>query len=182
MRGRTPKTLLEHIRDGTFRACRHAHLLDGDLLGGETPRTLSDLQFQYRNSPWPRVRAAVAVQFEKIVRRRRDPRRRLTRQQIKLAQVGPLGALLDDRHAIRHEMYWVVWDRLHGADWRRHYDIPLTRDLDKHLPPPQAKPPPNPPGWHLLRTEDENEGPADDGRRGGDSSWACSTTSTRGLM
>jgi hypothetical protein len=68
------KTLREHVRDGTFRPSRHAHLLDSEDLPETTPKPLRDLQRIYRYLHWsPRVRAALAVEFAETIVRARDP-------------------------------------------------------------------------------------------------------------
>jgi hypothetical protein len=68
------KSLREHVRDGSFRPSRHAHLLDGEDLPETTAKQLRDLQRIYRYLHWsPRVRAALAVEFAETIVRARDP-------------------------------------------------------------------------------------------------------------
>src|SRR4051794_4766891 len=163
--GRPPKTLTDHVRDGSFRASRYAALLERDPLDRSAPPTLQQLQADYQKSPWPRIRAAIAVQFEELLRRRRDPRRVLTRQQVHFAQQGPYAPSLPARLRVSLSR-WLIWDVVHGAEWRRLHDIPLSRDLKRHpFRPddemvaqwlrqhnlnPNADSPPDPPGWHRL--------------------------------
>src|SRR4051794_9408875 len=59
------KTLPQHVREATFRARRHAHLLAGPVV--EWP-TLALLQARYVGTSHHLERRAIAVEFERAMR------------------------------------------------------------------------------------------------------------------
>jgi hypothetical protein len=61
---RPAKPLVEHVRERTFRARQHAHLLAGAALEWHA---LAALQRQYRDSPDAGDRYAIALEFERAV-------------------------------------------------------------------------------------------------------------------
>jgi len=67
-RGRPPKTLEDHVRDGSFRARNHASLLAGELLPDRLSR-LRSLQARYRAACCDPMRRDVAAEFERTARR-----------------------------------------------------------------------------------------------------------------
>lgn len=64
---RPAKTLLRHVREGTFRARRHAELLAGPELK-QWP-ACAILQRQYRESGDPGDKSAIALEFERALDR-----------------------------------------------------------------------------------------------------------------
>ena len=72
MAGRPPKSLAQHVRDGTFIPSRHAELLATDRV----PEGLEEYAERYRAAASARERRAIALEFRDAARGRpRGPRR-----------------------------------------------------------------------------------------------------------
>jgi hypothetical protein len=75
---RPKRSLHDLALHGTFRVERHQHLLASEELREQSPygderctalwNELRDLQRAYRETPWPRVRRALAHEFADVVR------------------------------------------------------------------------------------------------------------------
>jgi phage terminase large subunit-like protein len=97
-RDRRSKALLEHIREGTFRAERHSDLLEREVDGRLEPlvdlKGLRDLQSRYRRAKRPETRKRLTAQFEKAVRERAKASSRPSSSDIEraLLQLGPIGS------------------------------------------------------------------------------------------
>jgi hypothetical protein len=159
VQGRPPKKLLAHIEDRTFRPSRHAALLDREDLPASAPKPLRELQDRYRSTAAKRVRAAIAVEFAEAVHSG-GAGPRLTGSQAILAQVGPIQLTFAEAGGVTKwfelDEAWEVWDRDHGARWRRLHDVALPADEERRgargrAPVDDADEwPPDPPGWHLV--------------------------------
>jgi hypothetical protein len=89
--GRPAKSLLEHVRDGSFRPNRHHELLAGDRLRW---KSLQRLQDAYRDAASDEERLRIARDFEREIPRLHERRSRAGGGDLEpvLAKLGPPGS------------------------------------------------------------------------------------------
>ncbi len=136
---RAQKTLRELVADCSFLARRHAdRLLEAPLERAD----LRKLQAAYFAAELDYERAAIAVEFQRAVRRPAPPAGPPTAMRgLLYAAIGP--GILDygelghrcgdgtiDWDAVdRLERRWQAWDRFHGTAWRYLRGHPLSVDV-----------------------------------------------------
>jgi len=170
------KSLAALVHDRTFLARRHAELLDLHPLVENLE--LRTLQVSYRAEDSPLERRALALRFEKLVRR--IEREELSIPEALLAGIGliPLDVSLAPGEFEQLSAQWQRWERRgdgfrwrvrHGCmtsdDVQRAYrrltgrsesnlfkirkDMPDLAERARDLLP--ARKPPNPPGWRYVK-------------------------------
>jgi hypothetical protein len=141
-----PKTLLRHVQDRSWRADRHADLLDGPVLPWPT---LAALQARYIRARTELERRAVALEFSQAIRRPLEEELELRARKLQTpagflyAGIGPdagdvdllgfrrRGGSVDWAAFDRLVRRWTWWNRRHGTYWRARQHVLHNLDAIK---------------------------------------------------
>ncbi len=167
------KSLVEHVLDRTFRADKHAELLNVELLPEEAP--IRQASKAIRRS-WGNLREvqravvgkdATAFDFAAAIKDFHAARTRpFSLAEMLWATVGPRITYLDPKRNVEREE-WQAWNERYGTPWRVQHGLSTSSDrirlvygedagdvrvppLPDELPDWVLEPAPNPPRWDEI--------------------------------